>query len=313
MKKLLLIFILFCLMFLVGCKSEEENVDIYASIYPVYFITDEIVQDKLVVKQIYPTGADVHEYDPGNGKEMVSMSKAKLMFYIGSGLEGFIEKSKNVFDKQDIKLIELSNSLKMCKQTADGFEYLTQEEMKSTSKVADTHVWLDPLRMAKMSEVVLEEVIKIDPENEQFYTDNANALIQKFIDLDNLFISKINSEPYDKVIMVDHDSYLYWEERYGIERIRTRVDNESCDTIISNVEEIINKAKERKIKHIVTTKNETACSFIKKYVDELEAEVVEFNHLSTLYKADADNDEDYFSIMEDNLYLLTKIMPKKAI
>ena len=87
-------------MVLVGCKSEEENVDIYASIYPVYFITDEIVQDKLVVKQIYPTGADVHEYDPGNGKEMVSMSKAKLMFYIGSGLEGFIEKSKNVFDRR---------------------------------------------------------------------------------------------------------------------------------------------------------------------------------------------------------------------
>ena len=107
-----------------GC-GEEEKIDIYASIYPVYYITDYIVEDKLVVKQVYPTGADVHEYDPGNGKEIVKMSKAKVMFYIGAGLEGFINKSKPIFDKHPIKLVELSANLQLCKQTNDGFEYLT--------------------------------------------------------------------------------------------------------------------------------------------------------------------------------------------
>ena len=37
-----------------GCNEIEEEVDIYASIYPVYFLTDYIVKDKLVVKQVYP-------------------------------------------------------------------------------------------------------------------------------------------------------------------------------------------------------------------------------------------------------------------
>jgi zinc transport system substrate-binding protein len=92
------------LLIIPGCNTEEENVDIYASIYPVYFITDYIVQDKLVVKQVYPNGADVHEYDPGNGKEIVQMRKAKLMFYIGAGLEGFIIKSSTVFESVILNL-----------------------------------------------------------------------------------------------------------------------------------------------------------------------------------------------------------------
>ena len=292
-----------------GC-GEEEKIDIYASIYPVYYITDYIVEDKLVVKQVYPTGADVHEYDPGNGKEIVKMSKAKVMFYIGAGLEGFINKSKPIFDKHPIKLVELSANLQLCKQTNDGFEYLTEEDSKNMS-LADTHVWLDPLRMLSMAEVVLQNVIEIDPENQEFYQENFNSLKERLVKLDNEYTLKLNDEDFDKIIMVDHDSYLYWEERYGIKRIRTRIDNESCDATPSNIEKNIELARAHNIKFIVTTQNETVCGIIDKYASTLEAEVVEINHLSTLYKSDIENQRDYFKIMYDNLNILLRILPKK--
>jgi zinc transport system substrate-binding protein len=292
-----------------GC-GEEEKIDIYASIYPVYYITDYIVEDKLVVKQVYPTGADVHEYDPGNGKEIVKMSKAKVMFYIGAGLEGFINKSKPIFDKHPIKLVELSANLQLCKQTNDGFEYLTEEDSKKMS-LADTHVWLDPLRMLSMAEVVLQNVIEIDPENQEFYQENFNSLKERLVKLDNEYTLKLNDEDFDKIIMVDHDSYLYWEERYGIKRIRTRIDNESCDATPSNIEKNIELARAHNIKFIVTTQNETVCGIIDKYASTLEAEVVEINHLSTLYKSDIENQRDYFKIMYDNLNILLRILPKK--
>lgn len=292
-----------------GC-GEEEKIDIYASIYPVYYITDYIVEDKLVVKQVYPTGADVHEYDPGNGKEIVKMSKAKVMFYIGAGLEGFINKSKPIFDKHPIKLVELSANLQLCKQTNDGFEYLTEEDSKKMS-LADTHVWLDPLRMLSMAEVVLQNVIEIDPENQEFYQENFNSLKERLVKLDNEYTLKLKDEDFDKIIMVDHDSYLYWEERYGIKRIRTRIDNESCDATPSNIEKNIELARAHNIKFIVTTQNETVCGIIDKYASTLEAEVVEINHLSTLYKSDIENQRDYFKIMYDNLNILLRILPKK--
>jgi zinc transport system substrate-binding protein len=238
------------------------------------------------------------------------MSKAKVMFYIGAGLEGFINKSKPIFDKHPIKLVELSANLQLCKQTNDGFEYLTEEDSKKMS-LADTHVWLDPLRMLSMAEVVLQNVIEIDPENQEFYQENFNSLKERLVKLDNEYTLKLNDEDFDKIIMVDHDSYLYWEERYGIKRIRTRIDNESCDATPSNIEKNIELARAHNIKFIVTTQNETVCGIIDKYASTLEAEVVEINHLSTLYKSDIENQRDYFKIMYDNLNILLRILPKK--
>jgi len=311
MKKIVLILLMMLIItILPGCNEPEEEVDIYASIYPVYYIADYIVKDKLVVKQVYPTGADVHEYDPGNGKEIVKMSKAKIMFYIGAGLEGFISKSKPIFDKHEIKLVELSSYLELCKQTSEGYEYLTEEDSKTVG-LADTHVWLDPLRMLKMSEIVLQNVIEIDPENQEFYEQNFNVLKERLLKLDNEFTIKLNDKTYEKIIMVDHDSYLYWEERYGIKRIRTRIDNESCDATPSNIEANIALAKKYNIKYIVTTSNETVCGIIGKYASTLEAEIVELNHLSTLYKTDVEEMRDYFKIMYENLNTLLKILPKK--
>ena len=312
MKKIIaIIMIILTLLILPGCTTDDENVDVYASIYPVYFITDYIVKDKLVVKQVYPTGADVHEYDPGNGRDIVKMSKAKIMFYIGADLEGFIEKSVSIFEQQPIQLVELSEYIKLCKQTSDGYAYLTKEEKENTKGIADTHIWLDPLRMVSMAEIILNNIILIDPDNEDFYRENAKELITKLKELDEEFISKLSDESLNKIILVDHDSYLYWEERYGITRIRTRIDNESCDANPNNINDVVNKAKENNVKYIVTTENETVCGIIEKYAKTLEAEVVKLNHLSTLYKTDVNSGKDYFSIMRANLDVLVQIMPKK--
>lgn len=293
-----------------GCGNSDEEVDIYASIYPVYFLTQEIVQNKLNVKQVYPTGADVHEYDPANGQEMVKMSKAKIMFYIGGGLESFIEKSHNVFDKSDIKLVELSDYIKLCKPTINGYEYLTMEELELSIHIADTHVWLDPLRMVTMAEIILENVIAVDPDNSQFYQDNADILIEKLRDLDSEFINQLSDPTLNKTILVDHDSYLYWQERYGIKTIRTRIDNESCDSSMSTINSVIEQARDNKIEYIVVTENEIMCNIVNKYKDTLKLRVVELNHLSTLYKDDIKKGDDYFSIMRRNLRTLIGILPK---
>ena len=303
--------ILIAMIVIPGCINDNEEVDIYASIYPVYFLTDYIVEDKMVVKQVYPTGADVHEYDPGNGREIVKMSKAKIMFYIGADLEGFIEKSKNTFATQPIKLVELSSHVKLCRQTSDGYSYLSNEELELTRGVADTHIWLDPLRMVKMAEVILTSIVAVDPENEEFYQENAAKLISKLKALDEEYVTKLSDPSINKIMLVDHDSYLYWEERYGIKRIRTRVDNESCESNPSNINEVVTKAKENNIKYIVTTANETVCGIIDKYAKTLEAEKVEMNHLSTLYRKEIKEGKDYFSIMKSNLDTLLKILPKK--
>ncbi len=295
-----------------GCSNEEEEVDIYASIYPVYYLLTEIVQDKLTVKQIYPMGKDVHEYDPGTPSALVKMNKADLMFYIGAGLEGFIEKAKTTaFKNSNLKLIELTEYIKLCEQTEDGYQVVDSNHSTSHLHTADTHVWLDPLRMAKFVDVILEEVTAFYPEHKDLFSENAVILKDKLINLDNLFNSALNEANLERIMIVDHDSYLYWEERYGIKRIRTRNDNESCDVVISEVIPNIEKAKSYNIKYVVTTANESVCSIINTYVEGLGATIKSLNHLTSLTQNEIDNNRDYISIMKKNLETLLEVFPAK--
>ena len=74
----------------VSCKKGED-IEIYTTVYALDFVTKEIVQDKVKVKSIYPKSAEVHEYEP-TPKELIKMARADIIFFIGQGLEPFIEK-----------------------------------------------------------------------------------------------------------------------------------------------------------------------------------------------------------------------------
>ena len=168
-------------------KAHEE----FSSKVDVVNNNNDILSDQRVI-EYFETRIRVRDCD--NGKEILKMSKAKIMFYIGADLEGFIEKSEAIFSDKPIKLIELSNYVQLCKQTGDGFTYLTKEDFEMAKGVADTHIWLDPLRMVKMAEVILGNLIEIDPENESEYRKNAEELIAKLKELDNEFVTKLSNE-----------------------------------------------------------------------------------------------------------------------
>ncbi len=302
---LLLIIIISCLG-ITGCQNNKEDVDIYASIYPIYFLTDRIVQDKVKVKQVYPMGTDVHDYDPGFGSALVSMAEAKLMFYIGYGLESFIDAAKDtVFSKSDLHLVELGSYIQLIDPITIN---PTANEHKHD---VDTHVWMDPVRMIQFAQVIYQEIIKIYPDDKDFFLENTRSLIDDLQKLDDEYVEFLSDPDLQKVMLVDHDAYVYWEDRYGIQRIRTRVDNESCDVVPSDWGKNIEKAKEYNIKYIVITKNESSCTIINNYAKELNAEIVELNHVATLTKSESKNGENYISIMEKNLEVLKKILPKK--
>ena len=92
MKRGLIILILFLFPFCflaTGCK-DSEDVEIYTTVYALDFITKSIVGDKVKVESIYPASVEIHEYEP-SAKKLIAMSKAELIFYIGEGLEPFIE------------------------------------------------------------------------------------------------------------------------------------------------------------------------------------------------------------------------------
>jgi zinc transport system substrate-binding protein len=304
MKKILTsILILITISFLTSCHRIIDA-DIYTSIYPIQFMTEQIVKDNMVVKNVYPNGAEIHDYEPSPA-QIINMTKSKAIIYIGAGLEAFIEVAEGTTFKKDM-LLELSNYITLIEPT--NFT----EQSGDHNHPVDPHVWLDPVRMIQMAEQILKRVCLIMPEKQGEFKENADQLIAKLEKLHSDYQNMLNNEDITyKKIVVDHDAYLYWQDRYGIERINARLDNDTCTIIandyIANIEEI----KRCGIKYITTTANESVCNIIDKYKKEANLQEATLHNLETISKEDFDKNKDYFSIMYENLAVLKKILPRK--
>lgn len=293
------------LVFASGCRKESEEVDVYASIYPVYYLAKNIAGDKLNVKQVYPNGVDVHEYDPvtdGDMKMLLEMAESKMMFYIGSGLEAFIESAKKtVFENAKIKLVELSENMTLYDSVTEEYE---KRGENGHSFNCDLHIWLNPVYMQIMADKIYDGLVSIDSENKDYYKSNCEAIKSKLNEIDLAYTEALKDFEF-KYMMVDHDAYLYLAKRYGITRIRTRIDNESCDISPAKMIESINKIKELDIKYIVATKNEMVCSSVNSIQSETGIEIVYLDPIATLTSVTAD--KDYYILMMENLEVLKKI------
>lgn len=308
MKKKLLLFVLiplclFIMCFTTSCNGDDEEVDIYASIYPMYYLTQKIVGDKMVVKQLYPDGIDVHEYDPvvdGDMKVLVKMSKAKLLFYISDRLEAFISSAKTtVLANSDLKTVELTKNVRLYDSVTE--EYETTEDHGMT---VDLHIWLDPILMQKMAKIISKEVCEIDPDNATYYEANLANVLDILDKIDKKYQEELQGFEF-RTMLVDHDAYLYLAKRYELTRIKTRVDNESCDINPIHMINTMEEAKSLGIEYIVVTKNESVCSSVDSFVNELGCEVVYLDPISTLTVET--QEFDYYDLMINNLYVLKKI------
>lgn len=308
MKKKLLLFVLiplclFIMCFTTSCNGDDEEVDIYASIYPMYYLTQKIVGDKMVVKQLYPDGIDVHEYDPvvdGDMKVLVKMSKAKLLFYISDRLEAFVSSAKTtVLANSDLKTVELTKNVRLYDSVTE--EYETTEDHGMT---VDLHIWLDPILMQKMAKIISKEVCEIDPDNATYYEANLANVLDILDKIDKKYQEELQDFEF-RTMLVDHDAYLYLAKRYELTRIKTRVDNESCDINPIHMINTMEEAKSLGIEYIVVTKNESVCSSVDSFVNELGCEVVYLDPISTLTVET--QEFDYYDLMINNLYVLKKI------
>jgi len=73
--------------------EEKDKLSIYTTVYPLSYFAQRIGGDYVEVASIYPAGANEHTFEPTQ-KDMMKLADADIFFYIGLGLEGFVENAK---------------------------------------------------------------------------------------------------------------------------------------------------------------------------------------------------------------------------
>ena len=149
--------------------EQQENDDkflIYASFFPYYEFTKNIVGEKAEIVQFIPSGSQTHEWAPSI-KKIQALTDTDVFVYNGLGMEPYVQEIIDSDEFNNIVFIKASKGIDLIK--------IDNEHVHDNDFKFDPHIWLDPLLVKDQVNNIMDGIILADPENTQYYKKNTIA------------------------------------------------------------------------------------------------------------------------------------------
>ena len=280
MKKLnLLIFVLLVgLICTVGCVKRDsmEDIEIITSAYPIEYLVNEIYGEHADIENIFPDGEVIDNYD-FNNKQLNNFSDKDLFVYNG-------ENSSDIA----LSLINRNDNLLLIDSTL-GMEYTYGNE----------ELWLDPsnvLMMALNIKNGLEEYVSNSYLVKEI-DDNYQDLKVSLSELDAEFKLTVQNADNSKIVV--YNQSLMFLEKYGFKV--TILNDVAIDKTQQDVKTLV---KNGDVKYIFMFEEDEPTEELKSFLKTNQIEIVYLYRLDSIRDEQRNNDDDYISIMEDNLETL---------
>ncbi len=314
MKKIsTLALLLLASLWLTACSQQErvsdkmeEKISVYTTVYPLQYFTERIGGDAVDVKSIYPPGADEVTFEPSL-KEMMALADSDLFFYIGLGLEGFVNNAEKTLKNEHVKMIATSEAITedMLDESHDDHDH-DHEEHDHHHGDFDPHVWMSPVLSDALAYSIKEALIEIAPDQKETFQKNFESLRDDLLLLDRQFID-MASTAKTKTFFVSHAAFGYIADTYGLTQVAIAGLNSQSEPSQKELAALVEYAKEQDVKYIFFEQNVSSklTDVIRK---EIGAESLMLHNLGVLTADDIKNGEDYFSLMAYNLDMLKKAL-----
>lgn len=342
MKKLALFAGIALILLLAACGSDTETdsgaegegaegkLDVYATVYPLVYFAERIGGERVDVKSVYPAGANEHSFEPTQ-KDMINMADADLLFYVGLGLEGFIDSAQETLQNEDLEFVATADGItdeqleaaagaQVDSHSEDEHGHEEEdghEEDANSHEVeegheghdhgsTDPHVWISPVLSQELAASVRDALTEKDPEGAEEFDKNYEELVAELEALDESF-QNLDEKVERDTFFVSHSAFGYIAAPYGFEQVAVAGLNSQDEPSQKELTEIVDMAREKDIQYIVFEQN-VSSNLTEVIQNEVGAEAIEMHNLGVLTQENIDNDETYFTLMEKNLQALETVL-----
>ncbi|MEF3245434.1 MAG: metal ABC transporter substrate-binding protein [Caldisericaceae bacterium] len=276
MKKLVVFIVLFTLLisFSNGCSKIDERFTVGVSIYPFYDAVKSIGGDYVNVILIVPVGSSPHTFTL-TPKLVESLSKAKVIFVNGSGLESFISSLANSLNT---KVVSLSDGLKEIIANHGG----------------NPHVWLSPEYFVKQCEVIKNTLTDLDPSHKDIYEKNFETYTNSILENARVLKEKLSTLK-NRNIITFHAAFPYFAEYFGLNILKTIKKDPNNLPSPKDIAEVENLIKQYNIK-VVFKEPQQSSEIYNAIVEDTGVKVLSLNPLGG-----SDKTKTYIDLMKYNV------------
>jgi zinc transport system substrate-binding protein len=277
-----------------GLKNNIKNTQagkfqVTASFYPYYFFASQIGRDKANVVNITPAGAEPHDYEPSAG-DIVRIDSSQLLI-----LNGQVE-PWGIKIQSDLK----GKSTAVLVAGAGLFTQKVTDESGITG--IDPHIWLSPTRAKVQVKAILNEFIKLDPQNTDYYITNAATLQAALDKIDSDYKTGLAS-CQKKDIVTSHAAFGYMASDYGLTQISIAGLSPDAEPSIKEMANITNFVKANGIKYIFF-ESLVSPKLSQTIANETGAQILVLDPLEGLTPNAIAQGQNYLTVMEQNLHNL---------
>lgn len=276
-KKISFIILLLSIFLFSGCSTDSmENINIYTSIYPIEYVTNELYGNYSTIYNMYPQGINPYEYKLTK-KQISDYGNSDLVIYNGLGKEkDYIVTMVN--NNKKLKIIDSTNRI----------EY----------KYSEDELWINPsnvLMIARNVKEGLKEYV-VSSNIDKKIDDNYETLKINISNLD-VELKEMAENASNKDIIVQ-DNELTFLSKYGLNI--TSLDEETMtDKILNDAKNLVNGGE---IKYIFILKDEEENQYTKELKEEnSDLEILYIDPINNISTDDKNSGKDYISIMNDNI------------
>ena len=200
----------------------SPSANIVTTIFPLYDWTRVILGSnpgELAVRYLLESGVDLHFYTPSI-QDIAAISASDLFLWVGGKSDDWVLNAMANPVNEYRRNVPIMRMLTLHETLAFPVDGVIPGDIGGVDccggEFHDEHVWLSLPFAMRFVERIAEEIVILDPENTDYYMDNAEAYIAELYALHNEFIELVENSPRDSILVIDRFPFLYLTVDYGL-------------------------------------------------------------------------------------------------
>lgn len=278
-----------------GAASDDGRTQVVASFYPAEFLAERIGGDDVTVTTLTTPGAEAHDLEL-TAKQVVKVNEADVVVYL-SHFQEAVDHAVQDAGRDAGTAVDIGEGVEEVHSEDDGHDHEGHNHGDE-----DPHVWLDPANMAAAAAQVRDALVQADPDRAAAFEANADALIAELEALDADFTKGLAScERTDFV--TSHAAFGHLAHAYGLTQVPISGVDPQSEPSTAALAEIADLVKRDGITTVFTERLASS-ALAETVARETGAATAVLDPVEGL--SDETADEDYVSLMRENLAALQK-------
>ena len=202
--------------------TASESVSAVVGFYPYAFVTERVGGDDVEVTDLTAAGGEPHDLEL-TPRQVGAVGEADLVVY-SAGFQPAVDEA--VEQQAGDRGLDVLSTVELRDGADPGHDEVAADEEEGHEEghgegehaAGDPHVWLDPVRLARIATAVADRLAEVDPDSAADYRARAGELEDELTALDGELRAGLASCERQEVV-TSHDAFGYLADTYGLEQV----------------------------------------------------------------------------------------------